>query len=40
MWLMLFGRLEVFPTLLMFAAAARHISKRRVAGYASVTDRR
>jgi len=29
MALMLFGRLEVFPTLLMFAAGARYISKRR-----------
>jgi len=29
MALMLFGRLEVFPTLLMFAAGARYVSNRR-----------
>ena len=40
MWLMLFGRLEVFPTLLMFAAIARHMSKRRVAGSLRLPSRR
>ncbi len=30
MWLMLFGRLEIFPTLLMFAASFRWWSRRRL----------
>ena len=30
MVLMFFGRLEVFPTILMFAAGARYMSRRRV----------